>query len=290
MTEACLLWIGTAPEAIPTVAALQAQLAGWATIPPDIVDRLTRDQQRGHAADPAPAVGAPAPARRWGDPPRPCLTLSRAGATRSPPARDINHTTMEVFPMPTTQIETPYQVITDRILALLEQGTVPWQQPWDSATGAARNLFSQRSYRGINVWLLTAMGLPSPFWATFHQVKAAGGSVRKGEHGVPVVFWKVYDHEDPETGERRSALSCGNIRSSTPPSSTAWPSRRSPCSRTASRPSSDVPIWWTPCRSVRRSCTDTSAPATRPPRIPCIYRAQRASRARKPITPRSCMN
>ena len=25
---ACLLWIGTAPEAIPTVAALQAQLAG----------------------------------------------------------------------------------------------------------------------------------------------------------------------------------------------------------------------------------------------------------------------
>ena len=33
------------------------------------------------------------------------------------------------LPMPTTQIATPYQVITDRILALLEQGTVPWQQP-----------------------------------------------------------------------------------------------------------------------------------------------------------------
>ena len=38
--EACLLWIGTAPEAIPTVAALQAQLADWATVPVDIVDRL----------------------------------------------------------------------------------------------------------------------------------------------------------------------------------------------------------------------------------------------------------
>ena len=43
--DACLLWIGTAPGAIPTVAALQAQLAGWATIPPAIVDRLIRDQQ-----------------------------------------------------------------------------------------------------------------------------------------------------------------------------------------------------------------------------------------------------
>ena len=53
---ACLLWIGTAPEAIPTVAALQAQLAGWATIPPDIVDRLTRDQQ---------AATPPTPLQRW---------------------------------------------------------------------------------------------------------------------------------------------------------------------------------------------------------------------------------
>jgi antirestriction protein ArdC len=85
---------------------------------------------------------------------------------------------------------------------------VPWQQPWDSVTGLPRNLFSQRAYRGINVWLLTTMGYASPFWATFHQVKVAGGSVRKGEHGVPVVFWKVYDHEDSETGaaEKRFVL------------------------------------------------------------------------------------
>ena len=98
--------------------------------------------------------------------------------------------------MDTTQIATSYRVITDRILALLEQGTVPWRQPWDSATGMPRNLFSQRPYRGINVWLLTAMGYASPFWATFHQVKAVGGSVRKGARGVPVVFWKVYLRRD----------------------------------------------------------------------------------------------
>jgi hypothetical protein len=54
--DACVLWIGTAPEAIPTVAALQAQLAGWAAIPPDIVDRLTRDQQ---------AATPPTPLQQW---------------------------------------------------------------------------------------------------------------------------------------------------------------------------------------------------------------------------------
>jgi hypothetical protein len=32
--EADILWIGTAFQEITTVAALQAQLAGWATIPP----------------------------------------------------------------------------------------------------------------------------------------------------------------------------------------------------------------------------------------------------------------
>ena len=54
--EACLLWVGTAPEAIPTVTALQAQLAGWATIPDDIVARLGRDQQ---------AATPPTPLQRW---------------------------------------------------------------------------------------------------------------------------------------------------------------------------------------------------------------------------------
>jgi len=101
-----------------------------------------------------------------------------------------------------TQRTTPYEVITDRMLTLLEQGTVPWHRPWASATGMPRNLFSQRAYRGINVWLLTSMGYTAPFWATFQQVKAAGGSVRKGERGVPVVFWKVYDRDDPKTGDQ----------------------------------------------------------------------------------------
>jgi hypothetical protein len=66
--EACLLWIGTAPEAIPTVAALQAQLACWAAIPPDIVDRLTRDQQ---------AATPPTPLQQWAH-----QLLHHAGARR----------------------------------------------------------------------------------------------------------------------------------------------------------------------------------------------------------------
>ena len=65
--EAYILWIDTAPQAIPTVAALQAQLTGWATIPDAIVGRLTRDQQ---------AATPPTPLQRWA-----LRVLAGAGAT-----------------------------------------------------------------------------------------------------------------------------------------------------------------------------------------------------------------
>lgn len=126
--------------------------------------------------------------------------------------------------------EKPYQVITDRILGLLEQGTVPWQCPWDRDQGAPRNLFSQRPYHGINVWMLTSMRYEAPYWATFNQVKAAGGSVKKGEKACPVVFWKVYEHEATE--EKRfvlryynifNAAQCEGIAVPTPPDVTREP-------------------------------------------------------------------
>ncbi|MGE3537288.1 MAG: ArdC family protein [Candidatus Tectimicrobiota bacterium] len=143
--------------------------------------------------------------------------------------------------MSIAQIDKPYQVITDRVLALLEQGTAPWRQPWDSTTGLPRNLFSQRKYRGINVWLLTAMGSPSPFWATFNQVKTAGGTVRKGERGVPVVFWKVYTKEDPATGDEEqrfvlryfTVFNAAQLDGVAVPASTVTPSRFTPIERCA---------------------------------------------------------
>jgi hypothetical protein len=54
--EADVLWIGAAPQAIPTVAALQAQLAGWAAIPSALMAQLTREQQ---------AATPPTPLQRW---------------------------------------------------------------------------------------------------------------------------------------------------------------------------------------------------------------------------------
>jgi antirestriction protein ArdC len=102
-----------------------------------------------------------------------------------------------------TSVALPYQIVTDRITALLETGVCPWVKPWNAEAGMPRNLFSQREYRGINVWMLGAQSYASPFWATYRQVEQAGGQVRKGEKSTPIVFWKVGIGEDEETGKVR---------------------------------------------------------------------------------------
>ena len=92
-----------------------------------------------------------------------------------------------------------YDIITERILKKLEEGTVPWRKPWQGGdAGIPRNVVTGFPYRGINAFLLAAAGYASPYWLTFRQAKRRGGNVRKGEHGTPVIFWKW---RDPEGGE-----------------------------------------------------------------------------------------
>jgi antirestriction protein ArdC len=95
-----------------------------------------------------------------------------------------------------------YQVISDRMITLLEQGTIPWQKPWQSGDLMPRNLISQKEYRGVNVFLLHAMSYQSPFWLTFNQAKELGGHVKQGEKACPVVFWKWLEAEENGQAKR----------------------------------------------------------------------------------------
>ena len=96
-----------------------------------------------------------------------------------------------------------YDRITERIVSLLSQGTVPWHKPWQVKTGLPRNLVSQNPYRGINVFLLMAMNYESPHWLTLRQANLLGGQIKPGEKSCPVVFWKPMEVKDKESGEDR---------------------------------------------------------------------------------------
>lgn len=94
-----------------------------------------------------------------------------------------------------------YDRITERIINLMQQGTVPWHKPWHIQTGMPRNLVSKKPYRGINTFLLMSMGFESPNWLTYRQAVQLGGNVKKGEKSCPVVFWKPLQVTDEESGE-----------------------------------------------------------------------------------------
>lgn len=94
-----------------------------------------------------------------------------------------------------------YEKITNEIIKQLEEGTVPWHRPWHM--GNQKNWVSGRAYRGVNWLMLAARGYECEYWATYKQIKQAGGYVRKGEHGTPVVYmnWREIKNEKPENEE-----------------------------------------------------------------------------------------
>jgi antirestriction protein ArdC len=67
------------------------------------------------------------------------------------------------------------EIITDRIIKLLEQGTAPWHCPWSSRGVLPKSAISQQDYHGINVVMLECAGDKSPRWLTFKQAERSKG-------------------------------------------------------------------------------------------------------------------
>ena len=84
-----------------------------------------------------------------------------------------------------------YQMVTDRVLAQLEQGIIPWQKPWkniasDNVGDLAISYASQEPYSFLNQMLLGRNGE----WLTFNQIKKLNGNIKKGAKAGMVVFFK----------------------------------------------------------------------------------------------------
>lgn len=94
-----------------------------------------------------------------------------------------------------------YESITNKIVAQLESGVLPWNSQWKKRSCNSRPLRACGvPYGGINVlqlWM-TAMdcGYSSPYWMTFNQAKELGGNVKKGEKGTRVVYASTFTKED----------------------------------------------------------------------------------------------
>ncbi|MGW1419861.1 ArdC family protein [Bradyrhizobium manausense] len=107
-----------------------------------------------------------------------------------------------------------YTEITDKIIAELEAGRVPWVQPWGTSAAKAplampKNASTNRQYSGVNILILWGAvierGFTGQSWLTFRQALSLGGHVRKGERGTTVVYADRFVPND----ERRRAADTG---------------------------------------------------------------------------------
>ncbi len=102
-----------------------------------------------------------------------------------------------------------YEEITNRILAEMEKGIIPWHKPWTCSMGAVSHT-NGRAYSVLNQILLGIDVLGEPQYQeylTFNQIKAEGGNVKKGEKSKMVVFWKMYEREkEKEDGTKEKEV------------------------------------------------------------------------------------
>jgi antirestriction protein ArdC len=112
-----------------------------------------------------------------------------------------------------------FQELTDKVVAELEKGIVPWHRPWepDKCIGpqAPVNGITGRPYHGANVLALAlsphAFLTGDPRWCTYQQALEHGYQVRKGEKATTVFFAKPLnvqtkerDTDDPDSPASRT--------------------------------------------------------------------------------------
>ena len=105
-----------------------------------------------------------------------------------------------------------HQAVTNQIVAAIEAGAGQWVMPWHRKKGGnarPRNVETGQFYKGMNVVSLWVSGQASGFeqslWGTFKQWKEKGASVRKGEKGTLIVFYKTFEREEEDSEGESSA-------------------------------------------------------------------------------------
>ena len=91
-----------------------------------------------------------------------------------------------------------YAMVTQRILDELEKGTVPWKKGWCGGSSACISHKTGKPYSLLNHILL---GGRTGEYVTLKQCNDEGGTGKAGEKSSVIVFWKIEEEIDQDTGE-----------------------------------------------------------------------------------------
>lgn len=103
-----------------------------------------------------------------------------------------------------SEVQDKEQIITDKLLGLMESGTIPWEKSWRCATPG--NLKTGKDYRGGNPLLcqifMLDKGYEHPYFLSFMQGKDLGLKMNKGAKAIWLTAYNARLVEiEKESGE-----------------------------------------------------------------------------------------
>ena len=104
-----------------------------------------------------------------------------------------------------------YQTVTNTIIEAIENGlNGKLEMPWHRVNLIPENAKTGNCYQGVNIPLLWVYQIKNeykaPIWATYKQWAELGAQVKRGEKGVPVLFYKSFAVENSESEEERTKI------------------------------------------------------------------------------------
>lgn len=92
------------------------------------------------------------------------------------------------------------QRMVDQLVAAIDANPGQWVRPW-TLMGTPCNALTGKPYRGSNWLFLSMTGHSTPWYATYKQWQSVDAQVRKGEHGMPLVWWGTQTKRTDDNGE-----------------------------------------------------------------------------------------
>lgn len=101
-----------------------------------------------------------------------------------------------------------YQSVTDKLIELIEAGTLPWRKEWKPSSRMYRNLTTGNIYQSTNTLICMidslTFGYESAFFITFKAAKAKGWNVKRGAKATNLLKFRSRSKEiEQEDGEKK---------------------------------------------------------------------------------------
>ncbi|ESS71653.1 DNA primase TraC [Methyloglobulus morosus KoM1] len=114
----------------------------------------------------------------------------------------------EVMPMNENK-KAFHETVAENLIRQLEQGTAPWQRPWEAGESGSFvpfNPLTGNRYKGINALQLMSQERGDQRWMTYKQASELGGQVRRGEKGTTIQYWKFTEQHIKKDEDGKTVL------------------------------------------------------------------------------------